>query len=392
MKIRKHLFALVACLLCALSLNGLAQSLGSAGTVSGTVTDPNNAVVKGATVVIQNSVTGYRRTTTTDASGEFRFNDVPPNNYQLTVTASEFNSASQSITVRTLVPINVNIPLAVSGVNSSVEITSSENIIENIPTTHTDVDQSLIARLPVRSPGSGLSDVVTFAAPGVVADSNGLFHPLGDHAQSSISFDNQPISDQSSKAFSTQPPLNAIQSLEVITGAPPAEYGDKTSLVINAITRSGLGQKRPTGALLTQYGTFGTSNTEASLGFGGARAFNFERSGRVFDAPEFAVLHDEGRATSLFDRFDYSPGARDTFHLNLLLARNRFQIPNTYEQETLGQDQRQLVRSLNIAPGYVHIFSPSTVLTVNPYYRLDQIWFYPSADPFSDRKSTRLNS
>jgi hypothetical protein len=252
----------------------------------------------------------------------------------------------------------VNIPLTVSGVSSTVDISSSENIIENIPTTHTDVDQSLIARLPVRSPGSGLSDVVTFAAPGVVADSNGLFHPLGDHAQSSISFDNQPISDQSSKAFSTQPPLNAIQSLEVITGAPPAEYGDKTSLVINAITRSGLGQKKPTGGLSTQYGTFGTSNTEASLGWGGAKAgnfaaFKFERSGRFFDAPEFAVLHDEGKSLSVFDRLDYSPSAKDTFHLNLLLGRNRFQIPNTFEQETLGQDQRQLVRSLNIAPGYV---------------------------------------
>jgi len=393
MKIRKHLFVLIACLLCALSLSGFAQSLGSAGTVSGTVTDPNNAVIKGATVVIQNSVTGYRRTATTDSSGAFRFTDVPPNNYQLTVTASEFRTASQSVTVRTLVPINLNIPMTVSGVSSTVEITSSENILENIPTTHTDVDQSLIARLPVRSPGSGLSDVVTFAAPGVVADSNGLFHPLGDHAQASISFDNQPISDQASKAFSTQPPLNAIQSLEVITGAPPAEYGDKTSLVINAITHSGLGQKRPTGSLLTQYGTFGTSNTEASLGFGGAKAgnfasFNFERSGRFFDAPEFAVLHDEGKSLSIFDRLDYSPGAKDTFHLNLLLGRNRFQIPNTFEQEDLGQDQRQLVRSLNIAPGYVHIFSPSTVLTVNPYYRLDQIWFYPSADPLSDQTTT----
>ncbi|MBO0725043.1 MAG: TonB-dependent receptor, partial [Blastocatellia bacterium] len=70
------------------------------------------------------------------------------------------------------------------------------------------------------------------------------------------------------------------------------------------------------------------------------------------------------------------------------LARNSFQIPNTYEQETLGQDQRQLVRSLNIAPGYVRIFSPSTTLTVNPYYRLDQVWYFPSADPFSDQTTT----
>src|SRR5262245_41007910 len=169
MKIRKHLFALVACLLFPLSLSGLAQSLGSAGTISGTVTDPNNAVVKGATVVLQNSVTGYRRTATTDSGGEFRFTDVPPNNYQLTVTASEFNTASQGVTVRTLVPINLNIPLTVSGVSSTVDISSSENIIENIPTTHTDVDQSLIARLPVRSPGERCGTGGTDAARGGVA-------------------------------------------------------------------------------------------------------------------------------------------------------------------------------------------------------------------------------
>ncbi|MEJ7702106.1 MAG: hypothetical protein WKF71_21085 [Pyrinomonadaceae bacterium] len=44
-------------------------------------------------------------------------------------------------------------------------------------------------------------------------------------------------------------PLEAFQSLTIITGTPNAEYGDKTSLVIDAVTRSGLGLKRPTGSL-----------------------------------------------------------------------------------------------------------------------------------------------
>lgn len=46
----------------------------------------------------------------------------------------------------------------------------------------------------------------------VAADSNGFFHPLGDHAQTSFSIDGQPISDQQSKGFSTQIPVDAIQS------------------------------------------------------------------------------------------------------------------------------------------------------------------------------------
>src|SRR5260370_37590967 len=108
----------------------------------------------------------------------------------------------------------------------------------------------------------------------VAADSNGFFHPLGDHAQTSFSIDGQPISDQQSKAFSTQIPLDAIQSMELITGAPPAEFGDKTSLVVNAVTRSGLGQK-PFGSLLGQWRSFVTYSEEATLGFGGSNGGNF---------------------------------------------------------------------------------------------------------------------
>ena len=70
---------------------------------------------------------------------------------------------------------------------------------------------------------------MTLASPGIAADSNGLFHGLGDHASNSFSVDGQPITDQQSKVFSNQIPVDAVQSMEVIEGAPPAEYGDKTS-------------------------------------------------------------------------------------------------------------------------------------------------------------------
>jgi outer membrane receptor protein involved in Fe transport len=395
------LFVLVSIFLTA-SANTRGQGL-SAGTVGGVVVDPDGAVVPNATVSISNSITGYKRTVNTDADGSFRFSDVPPNNYQLTASGAGFAPATQNLAVRTSVPINLKMALAIGNTSETVTVTSgTADAIENVPTTHTDVDQTLIKRLPVRSPGSGLSDVVTLAAPGVVADSNGFFHPLGDHAQTSYSIDNQPISDQQSKAFSTQLPPNAVQSLEIITGATPAEYGDKTSLVVTAITKSGLNQRKPTGGFSTTYGTFGTVSTDGSLGygtpnFGNFVSFTFERSGRFLDTPEFTVLHDRGTAANIFDRIDYSPNPNDTFHLNLFLARNSFQTPNQFDQQALGQDQRQLVHSLNIAPGYVHIFSPTTVLSVNPYFRLDTVKYFASPNPFSDQtitfsESRRLNN
>src|SRR5207244_2262683 len=175
------------------------------------------------------------------------------------------------LTVRSSVPVNLKIPLEIRPFNIEVNVEEAAVVVENVPSAHTDVDQSLISKLLVSSPGSALSDVVALSSPGVAADSNGFFHPLGDHAQTSFSIDNQPISDQQSKAFSTQIPVNAIQSMELITGTPTAEYGDKTSLVVNATTRSGLGLAKPTGSFQTEYSSFGTISEAVNFGAGGQK-------------------------------------------------------------------------------------------------------------------------
>src|SRR5258707_7441283 len=158
------------------SVPAKAQGL-SAGTVSGVIVDPNGAVVPNASVTIGNTVTGYTRTVGTDKDGGFRFDNIPLNNYQLYVSATGFAADRESLAVRTAVPISLKIPLAISSATETVTVTSNASeVLENVSTAHTDVDQSLITRLPVRSVGSGLSDVVTLAAPGVVADSNGFFN------------------------------------------------------------------------------------------------------------------------------------------------------------------------------------------------------------------------
>ena len=65
--------------------------------------------------------------------------------------------------------------------------------------------------------------------------------------------------------------------MEVISGAQPAEYGDKTSLVIKVTTRSGLGQTQPTGSVTTSYGSFGSATLGANLAIGGAKSGKFSR-------------------------------------------------------------------------------------------------------------------
>jgi hypothetical protein len=368
------------------------QSLGNAGTIEGTVVDPAGAAVARAAVTIHNPVTGYRQSTAAGADGTFRFVNIPPNSYHLEVTASGFAVFAQDVSIRSAIPIQLKATLALAGAQTSVTVEGSGDLIEVDPSSHIDADRSLIMKLPSVDPAGGLSQAITYSTGGVAADGNGLFHPLGDHAQSTFVIDGQPISDQQSKVFSTQLPTSAIQSMEVVTGTPDAEFGDKSSLVANITTRSGLGTPRLFGNVDATYGSFGTPGGSVGLGFGNAKIGNFlalegVRSGRFLDTPEFTPFHDIGNSETIFDRFDYQPNGQNVFHLNLFAARNWIQIPNTYD--TLGQDQHQRVLTWSLAPGFQHTFNAHALLTVNPYIRKDQFNYYASRDPFADTPSTQ---
>src|SRR6202012_5711295 len=166
------------------------------------------------------------------------------------------------------VPVALKIALPIAGGSTTISVQAGD-LLENDSTFHTDVDRSLFQKVPLESQSSSLSSLVTLTSPGVAAGSNGLLHGLGDHASNSFNIDGQSITDQQSKVFSNQLPTNAVQSLEVIDGAPPAEYGDKTSLVIVATTRSGQGLTTPTGNISTSYGSFGSATASVDLGYGG---------------------------------------------------------------------------------------------------------------------------
>ena len=388
-----------------------AQSTGNSGSVSGTVLDQTGAVVPNAQVEIQNPVSGFDRSTTTDNSGKFEFTNIPFNPYHLTVKAEGFAGYVQDVEPRSSVPVNVSVKLQVGSSTTSVTVEAKgDDLVENDPTFHTDVDKNLFDKLPLESQSSSVSSLVTLATPGISADSNGLFHGLGDHAENSFSVDGQPITDQQSKVFSNQIPLDAIQSMEVISGAPPAEYGDKTSVVINVTTQSGQGVTTPHGNVTGSYGSFGTSNVDFNLSYGGTNWGNFIsasglNSGRFLDPPEFVVLHDKGNESNIFDRIDYQISTADSVHFNLGFTRSWFQTPNTYDAQNATpwsgvvvnnggldpngnvvgpSDQRSQIKTFNIAPSWTRLISSSAVFTLGAFVRRDQFNYYPSNNPFAD--------
>jgi hypothetical protein len=408
---RRGIFATFLTLLSIFAAPGLlAQAAGNAGTVSGVITDTTNAVIPNATVTLSSAVSGFSRSTTTDNAGAWTIANVPFNTYRVTVSAKLMKSTSQSVEVRSFVPVTVKTALQVAAADTSVTVTAtSGDLVEADPIGHTDVDRGLFSKIPLESGSSSVSSLITLASPGVAADSNGLFHGMGDHASNSFSVDGQSITDQQSKVFSNQIPLDSVQSLEVIPGAPPAEYGGKTSLVIVATTRSGLDNSTPHGDITASYGSFGSSNVGFDLAAGSATFGNFLsanvlNTGRFLDPPEFHAIHDKGNEENLFDRVDYQISTANSVRLNLGYTRSWFQTPNSYDTEYATQwptnsagvaigpnglpvgpsDQRAQIQTVNIAPSFTHIIDSHTVLNAGYFFRRDGFNYYPSKNPFAD--------
>jgi len=381
--------------------NAIAQT-GNATSITGVVLDSSGAVIVNALVEVRNPVSGFSRNAATDVAGKFTIPNVPFNSYHLMITAKGFDAYAQDVDVRSTVPVDLSIALKVEGSSESVTVEANgEDLLEKSSTFHTDIDRGLFDKLPLESQSSSLSSLVTLSSPGIAADSNGLFHGMGDHAENSFSVDGQPITDQQSKVFSNQIPLDSIASMEVISGAPPAEFGEKTSVVINATTRSGQGLTKPTGSVTASYGSFGTSTAGFNLGYGGQKWGNFIsvsglNTGRFLDPPEFTVIHAKGNEENLFDRIDYQVSKADSIQLNLGFTRSWFQNPNSFDNvlhtgqtdpsgDPLGPtDQRSQIKTFNIAPSWTRLLSANSVFTLGGFVRKDQYNYYPSPNAFDD--------
>ena len=228
------------------------------------------------------------------------------------------------------------------------------------------------------------------ASPGVVADSNGFFHPIGDHAQTQFSIDNQPITDQQSRVYSNQISPDAVQSMEVISGVAPGgiwrqEQPHRAHRHQVGSRPAQAGRERVVRLRFIQVAERGGEHRRRVAALGNFLSFSGTRTDRFLDPPEFTALHDAGNSAALFDRLDAKTGDLGTFHLNLQAARSAFDVPNTFDQNDSGQAQHQQINTFNVAPGYSQVFGSKTLFTANGFVRRDHLTYTPSPDPFADQ-------
>jgi hypothetical protein len=94
------------------------------GALSGTVLDPNGAVVPDASLRLTNTATGVTLTTKSDARGEYHFNSLAPTAYQLDVQMTGFSAAQNRLTLETDQTLNFDVKLAVGSSTQTVQVTT----------------------------------------------------------------------------------------------------------------------------------------------------------------------------------------------------------------------------------------------------------------------------
>jgi hypothetical protein len=247
---RLQQFCMIAFLCCCLPLAlANAQSAASA-QISGTVVDPQGAVVPGAKVTATNQATGQARSVNTTSTGNYTIPNLAPGKYDVAVEAKGFSPGStKDITLNLGDQRDLGFKLGVAGSSESVEVTTTAPLIE---TTKTDVSSSVTSldmeRLPtIGGAGGAVNDYAQLAltAPGVKADTSGLtadFIAPGsiNNRGNLYNVDGANITDQLvSGRDGTGAAVDEVQEFQVITNNYNAEYGQATGLVMNVLTKSG---------------------------------------------------------------------------------------------------------------------------------------------------------
>jgi len=253
---RGHGRQLILRLIGAISLTIVATALvfaqGTRGSIRGTITDPNGAVVAGATVkLIDVAKQQEVRTVVSDEKGEYQILEVDPAAYDVVISAPGFTETRlNNVKVETNRNLELSTPLAIGGASVNVDVSATAEIIDrDTPTLGTTVEQRRVEGLPLN--GRNPLDLALLQ-PGVAP----VFQPTagvlgfgtgsGIRVNGSRGVENNVQLDGSNNnevnvggLASGQPRPDAIQEFRVLTSNFEAEFGRNTGSVINFVTKSG---------------------------------------------------------------------------------------------------------------------------------------------------------
>jgi outer membrane receptor protein involved in Fe transport len=336
------------------------------GTITGVVSDPTGALIANAVVRLDHPIAGQRLQLVTGNAGEFAFNNVPFDQYTLSVMAGGFEVVSQPVVVRSNLPVKVEIRLTVAGSNASLEVSSHQNLVERDSSrSATTIDESSLRNAPRTNRNRLLQELVA-TTPGSATENNGLVHLRGVDDGILYVIDGIPIVDRLDAVSASPIDTDTINSMQVITGNIPAEFGGRSAAVVIVHPKSGIDSPL-VGDFTVGAGDFRTGEFAAGIGGRVTRTFGFyfngatHRADRFLDPVDPENFNNRGGGVNLSLRADWHATSKDTLIVNLAGNGSDFNVSNDREQESAGQRQKQKLRDNAEAFTWQHLWNSRTV-------------------------------
>ncbi|PYR45622.1 MAG: hypothetical protein DMF89_24510 [Acidobacteria bacterium] len=345
------------------------------GTLNGLVQDPQGRPVPLADVRVHSPVSGWQEMAQTDVEGRFSLPTVPAGNYLVSVTKTGFQTVRQPVEVRSGAVTEFRVALVLGVITETVEVVSEQGVVNpRSATTQTLVTRDQLESTPGALRANSL-DMVTQYVPGATLVHD-LLHIRGGH-QISWSIDGVPVPNTNiSSTVGPQLDPKDVETLEVHRGGYSAEFGDRTYGIFNVVTRSGF-ERNKEAEVFASYGSFNETNDQFSLGdhtehFAYYSSFSVNRTDLALATPVPETIHAQGSAVSGFVSLVSKSTATDQFRVSASIRSDRYQIPNTPDQQAEGIDDHQRERDSFVNVSWMRTLGSQAFLTVSPFYHYTQ--------------------
>ncbi len=294
------------------------------GVVRGTAV-VDGARTPGVDVTLQGG--GIVRTAKTDTSGTFAFIDVPFGDYLVSARYRDLTSSPVHVSVAS--DSIVDVPIVLGAKVLTHTVVNARIGAAGAPVAQNSVGHEQLIALPTNNS----LDRVVQTVPGIVRFSQNEPVAHGFHGLT-YEIDGAPIPQATSSEFSEIVDPKSVDSVEIFTGAMPAEFGgSREGAIVNIIS------SRPSDVSVANQGSFSAgvgNNGQALVSFDDAAKIgpgaiflqtNVQRSARGLDAPTFTPLLDNSSQGDEFLRYASSMGARNSIAFDFSNQVSQFQIP-----------------------------------------------------------------
>jgi hypothetical protein len=328
------------------------------------VTDPSGSPTP-ASIEVTSGVNQYDHNFVADSTGQAIAKRLPFGRYTVSVSQAGFATVQQMVDIRSALPKQLKIGLALGALQTSVTVTTDETLIDPYATSSaTRIGSATVTDRLASQPGRGLAELVN-QEPGWLFEANGILHPRAEEYQVQYVIDGMPLTENRSAAFVADFDPGDVQEMTEMVAGFPAEYGRKMGGVIEVQTtrdkRAGFHGKAVFGG-----GSYDTANGyfEGQYGFGSS-TLSMSVAGastdHFLDPPATQNYTNHGTTADFMAHyeFDIDPNNR----IGVILSRNqsKFLVPNEIPQQEAGQRQDRQNFESSAQFSYQHIFSPNVL-------------------------------